>query len=56
LPAGALAAKFVNCANRALPPASVARVQQMLEALETAPSVKTVTAAIAVPGKLARSA
>jgi 2-methylcitrate dehydratase PrpD len=53
LPAGALSAKFVNCAGRALPPASVARLQQMLETLETAPSVKAVTAAIAVPRPLA---
>ncbi|HZK89053.1 MAG TPA: MmgE/PrpD family protein [Stellaceae bacterium] len=56
LPAGALAAKFVNCAGRALPAASVARLQQMLETLEAAPSVKAVLAAIAAPGKLARSA
>jgi 2-methylcitrate dehydratase PrpD len=53
MPAGALAAKFVNCAGRALPPASVARLQQMLETLETAQSVKAVVAAIAVPVKLA---
>jgi 2-methylcitrate dehydratase PrpD len=56
LPQGALAAKFVNCASRALPPASVARLKDMLEDLESAPSVKTVVAAIAVPRKLARSA
>ncbi len=56
LPAGALAAKFVNCAGRALPPASVARLQQMLETLEMAPSVKAIVAAIAAPSKLARSA
>jgi 2-methylcitrate dehydratase PrpD len=49
LPAGALAAKFVNCASRALPPASVSRLKDMLETLETAPSLKTVIAAIAVP-------
>jgi hypothetical protein len=53
MPACALAAKFVNCASRALPPASVARLQQMLETLETAPSVKSVVAAIATPGRLA---
>jgi hypothetical protein len=52
LPAGALAAKFVNCAGRALPPALVARLQSVLENLETAPSVKTVVAAIEVPRKL----
>jgi 2-methylcitrate dehydratase PrpD len=56
MPKGALAAKFVNCAGRALPPAAVARLQQMLETLETAPSLKAVTAAIAVPRQLARSA
>ncbi len=53
LPQGALAAKFVNCASRALPPASVARLQGMLDGLETQPSVKTVVAAIEVPRKLA---
>jgi 2-methylcitrate dehydratase PrpD len=56
LPQGALAAKFVNCAGRSLPAASVMRVQQMLETLETAPSVRAVTAAIAAPRSLARSA
>jgi 2-methylcitrate dehydratase PrpD len=56
MPAGLLAAKFVNCASRALPAASVARLQQMLENLEDAPSLKAVTAAIAVPRQLARSA
>jgi 2-methylcitrate dehydratase PrpD len=53
LPAGALAAKFVNCAGRALPAASVARLQAMLDTLETAPSLQAVTAAIAVPARLA---
>ena len=53
MPEGALAAKFVNCASRALPPAAIARLQQMLETLETAPSVKAVVAAIATPGRLA---
>jgi 2-methylcitrate dehydratase PrpD len=56
LPPGALAAKFANCAGRALPAASVVRLQALLETLETAPSLKTVTAAIAVPPPLARSA
>jgi 2-methylcitrate dehydratase PrpD len=56
MPAGVLAAKFVNCASRALPAASVARLQQMLETLEAAPSIRAVTAAAAVTGKLARSA
>jgi 2-methylcitrate dehydratase PrpD len=53
MPPGALAAKFVNCASRALPAGSVARLQQMLETLETAPSVKAVVAAIATPSRLA---
>jgi 2-methylcitrate dehydratase PrpD len=53
MPEGALAAKFINCASRALPAASVARLQQMLETLEVAPSVQTVVAAIAMPGRLA---
>ena len=53
LPAGALRAKFVNCASRALPPAAVARLQQMLETLETAPSIKAVVGAITVPRPLA---
>jgi 2-methylcitrate dehydratase PrpD len=56
LPEGALAAKFVNCASRALPAAAVARLQAMLDTLETAPSAKAVVAAIAVSPKLARSA
>jgi 2-methylcitrate dehydratase PrpD len=53
LPAGAVKAKFVNCASRALPPAAVARLQEMLETLETAPSLKAVVGAIAVPRPLA---
>ena len=53
LPAAALASKFVNCAGRALPAASVARLQRMLETLETAPSVKAVVGAIAVTRPLA---
>jgi 2-methylcitrate dehydratase PrpD len=53
LPAGALRAKFVNCAGRALPPAAIARLQQMLETLETAPSIKAVVGAIAVPKAVA---
>jgi 2-methylcitrate dehydratase PrpD len=53
LPAGALRAKFVNCASRALPPAAVARLQQMLETLETAASIKAVVGAIAVPKAVA---
>jgi 2-methylcitrate dehydratase PrpD len=53
MPKGALAAKFVNCASRVLPAASVARLQQMLDTLETQPSLRAVTAAIAVPERLA---
>jgi len=53
LPAGALEAKFANCASRALPAAQVARLQAMLDALETAPSVAAVIAAIEAPGRLA---
>lgn len=53
LPAGALVAKFANCAKRALPPFAVTRLQSLLESLETAPSLKAVTAAIAVPRSLA---
>jgi 2-methylcitrate dehydratase PrpD len=53
LPAGALAAKFANCAGRALPAAAAARLQAMLDTLETAPSLQAVTAAIAVPARLA---
>jgi 2-methylcitrate dehydratase PrpD len=53
MPAGALAAKFVNCASRALPSAAIARLQQMLETLETAPSLKAVLDAIAVRGRMA---
>jgi len=53
LPAGALAAKFVNCARRALPAASVAWLQRVLDTLETQPSIKAVLAAAEVPRKLA---
>jgi 2-methylcitrate dehydratase PrpD len=53
LPAGALAAKFVNCARRALPAAAVAQLQRMLDTLEAASSVKAVVAAIELPRKLA---
>ena len=53
LPEGALAAKFTNCASRALPAAAVARLQGMLDTLETQPSAKSVVAAIEVPRKLA---
>ena len=53
LPAGTFAAKFADCASRALPPASVARLQAMLETLETAPSLRALVAAIAVPKRAA---
>ena len=53
MPAGALAAKFANCASRALPAASVGRLQAMLETLETVTSVKAIVSAIAVPRSLA---
>jgi 2-methylcitrate dehydratase PrpD len=50
LPARALTDKFANCAARALPPAQVARVQQMLLELDRSSSLRTVVAAIATPG------
>jgi hypothetical protein len=53
LPAGALAMKFVNCAGRALPAPSVARLQRMLETLETTPSIKALVAAIVLPKPIA---
>ncbi len=49
LPAAALAAKFANCAARALPPAQVANVQRMLLQLDEAASLRAVVAAIAKP-------
>jgi 2-methylcitrate dehydratase PrpD len=53
LPQGALAAKFVNCARRALPAPAVARLQQLLDTLDAQPSVKSVVAAIETPRRLA---
>src|SRR5579862_9196185 len=53
LPEGALAMKFVNCASRALPVSSIARLQAMLDTLETQPNIKGVVAAIEAPRKLA---
>ncbi|HTQ33798.1 MAG TPA: MmgE/PrpD family protein [Stellaceae bacterium] len=53
LPASALAAKFANCARRALPPPAVSGLQQLLDTLETQPSVKSVVAAIDVRRQLA---
>jgi len=56
MPQGALAAKFVNCASRALPAAAVGRLQQIFDSLEMQPSLRAVTAAIEVPARLARTA
>jgi 2-methylcitrate dehydratase PrpD len=47
LPADALAAKFADCAARALPPAQVEKLQRLLLQLDEAPSLRAVTAAIA---------
>jgi 2-methylcitrate dehydratase PrpD len=49
LPRQALSAKFANCAARALPPAQVARVQQILLELDQASSLRAVVAGIATP-------
>src|SRR3954470_13395882 len=51
LPEDALAAKFADCAARALPPAQVERLQRLLLQLDEAPSLRAVTAAIAAPVK-----
>jgi 2-methylcitrate dehydratase PrpD len=51
LPEDALAAKFADCAARALPPAQVERLQRLLLQLDEAPSLRAVTAAIAAPTK-----
>jgi 2-methylcitrate dehydratase PrpD len=51
LPEDALAAKFADCAGRALPSAQVERVQRLLFQLDEAPSLRAVTAAIAAPAK-----
>jgi hypothetical protein len=47
LPRQALTSKFANCAARALPPAQVARLQQILLELDQASSLRGVVAAIA---------
>jgi 2-methylcitrate dehydratase PrpD len=47
LPIDALAAKFANCAARALPSAQVARLQLLLPQLDEADSMRNVVAAIA---------
>jgi len=51
LPEDALAAKFADCAGRALPSAQVERLQRLLLQLDEAPSLRAVTAAIAAPAK-----
>jgi len=51
LPENALAAKFADCAGRALPSAQVERLQRLLLQLDEAPSLRVVTAAIAAPAK-----
>ncbi len=56
LPPEALTDKFANCAARALPPAGVARLQNLLLRLDESASVRAVVAAIATPQALARSA
>src|SRR4051812_30678957 len=48
LPADALAAKFIDCAGRALPAEQVQQVQHRLLRLENDPSLRAVVAAIAV--------
>ena len=47
LPEDALAAKFADCAARALPPAQVEKLQRLLLQLDEVPSLRAVTAAIA---------
>ena len=56
LPPAALAAKFANCAARALPADAVARLERILLTLDEAPSLRDVTAAIAVPPPVLRAA
>lgn len=51
LPQRALAVKFLNCAGRALPRDAAARLQEMLDTLETQPSVKAVVSAAEAPGR-----
>ncbi|HTZ38281.1 MAG TPA: MmgE/PrpD family protein [Stellaceae bacterium] len=53
MPPDALAAKFADCAGRALTPAAAARLRQMLDSLETQPSVAAIAAATAAPARLA---
>jgi 2-methylcitrate dehydratase PrpD len=58
LPADAVAAKFADCASRALPLGQVEAVQRRLSRLEQEPSLRAVVGAIAVatPERLARRA
>jgi 2-methylcitrate dehydratase PrpD len=52
LPDDALHAKFANCAGRALPPAQVERLRQVLSRLDEAGSLRDVVAALALsPGR-----
>jgi 2-methylcitrate dehydratase PrpD len=51
----ALAAKFANCAARALPRDAIPPLEQLLMTLEEAPSLRAVTAAIAVPPPVLRA-
>ncbi len=55
LPQDALAAKFANCAARALPASAVERLQRVLTQLDEAASLKDVVAAIAVPPPVLRA-
>ena len=50
LPPDALTGKFANCAARALMPAQVEQLQQMLLSLDDAGNLRDVVAAIATPG------
>ena len=58
LPAAALAAKFADCAGRALPPGQVDQIQRRLLQLEEEPSLRALVAAIATetPERRARRA
>jgi 2-methylcitrate dehydratase PrpD len=55
LPAEALAAKFANCAARALPGPAIERAARVLMQLDEAPSLRDVAAAIAVPPPVLRA-
>ena len=49
LPPDALAAKFADCAGRALPGPQVVRLQQVLLQLHEAPSLRDIIAMVAMP-------